>query len=137
MMRVLVDTSAWVDFFNGFPSPAAEALAALLSGDDEPCTCGIVVAEVLQGLREEKSRRQIETLLGTMTLFEPRGLGTYVRAAAVYGGLRARGITARSTIDCIIATIADESASFVLARDRDMEAILASGMLRVGAWPSS
>ena len=47
-MRVLVDTSAWVDFLNGFPSPAADALAGLLQGDDDVCTCGIVVAEVFQ-----------------------------------------------------------------------------------------
>ncbi|MGH9367353.1 MAG: PIN domain-containing protein [Thermoanaerobaculia bacterium] len=48
-MKVLVDTSAWVDFLNGRPSPEAAALAALVAGGDELCTCGIVAAEVFSG----------------------------------------------------------------------------------------
>ena len=55
-MRVLVDTSAWVGFLNGFPSPAADAVAELLQGDDDVCTCGIVVAEVFQGLPRDRGR---------------------------------------------------------------------------------
>ena len=37
-MRVLVDPSTWVDFLNDQLSSQAEALAELLTGDDDVCT---------------------------------------------------------------------------------------------------
>ena len=46
-MRVLVDTSAWVDFLHGFPSPAADALAELLRSDDDACAGAQVLEDVI------------------------------------------------------------------------------------------
>jgi predicted nucleic acid-binding protein len=138
-VRVLVDTSAWVDFLNGFPSPAADALAGLLQGDDDICTCGIVVAEVFQGLRQDPGREAIRRSFEDMTFLEPPGIHLYLRAAELYRGLQERGKTVRSTIDCIIAAIAEDGGCDLLARDRDMDAILDSGLLKAGRWqpPSS
>ena len=138
-MRVLVDTSAWVDFLNGFPSPAADALAELLKGDDDVCTCGIVVAEVFQGLRKDQGRDTIRRSFEDMTFLEPAGIHLYLRAAELYRVLRERGKTVRSTIDCIIAAIAEDGGCDVLARDRDMDAILDSGLVKAERWqpPSS
>ena len=133
-MRVLVDTSAWVDFLNGFPSPVADALAELLEGDDDVCTCGIVVAEVFQGLRRDEGRDAIRRSFEDLIFLEPPGIGLYLRAAELYRALRKRGKTVRSTVDCIIAVIAEDSGSALLAHDRDMDAILDSGLLRVARW---
>ena len=130
-MRVLVDTSAWAEFFNGHASPERDAVVRLLRGEDEVCTCGLIVAEVLLGLRQERGRREIEALFAEMTLLEPSGLEPYVRAAALYRALRRRGITVRSTIDCLIGVLAEENGCAVLARDRDLTAILASGLVSV------
>lgn len=136
-MRVLVDTSAWADFLNGFPSPAADALAQLLHGEEDVCTCGIVVAEVFQGLRRDKGRETIRRSFEDLTYLEPRGIRLYLRAAELYRALRARGKTIRSTVDSIIAVIAEESGCALLASDRDMDAILDSGLLNVRRWPAS
>jgi len=138
-VRVLVDTSAWVDFLNGFASPAADALDELLRGDDDVCTCGIVVAEVFQGLRRDRGRDAIRRSFESMTLLEPSGSRPYFRAAELFRGLRERGTTVRSTIDCIIAAIAEGGGCALLARDRDMDAILDSGLLKTRRWqpPSS
>ncbi|HLA77737.1 MAG TPA: PIN domain-containing protein [Vicinamibacteria bacterium] len=136
-MRVLVDTSAWVDFLNGFPSPAADALADLLRGDDDVCTCGIVAAEVFQGLRRERGRDAIRRSFEDMVFLEPSGMRLYLRAADLYRGLRERGRTIRSTIDCVVAAIAEEGGCRLLARDRDMDAILDSGLLKVERWQAS
>jgi len=133
-VRVLVDTSAWVDFLNGFPSPVADALAELLEGDDDVCTCGIVVAEVFQGLRRDEGRDAIRRSFEDLIFLEPPGIGLYLRAAELYRALRKRGKTVRSTVDCIIAVIAEDSGSALLAHDRDMDAILDSGLLRVARW---
>ena len=133
-MRVLVDTSAWADFLNGSPSPAADALAELLQGDDEVCTCGIVVAEVFQGLRRDATREPIRRSFEDLTFLEPSGIRLYLRAAELYRGLRERGRTVRSTIDCIVAAIAEDNRCALLARDRDMDAIIDSGLLKAARW---
>jgi predicted nucleic acid-binding protein len=131
-VRVLVDTSAWVDFLNDFPSPAADALAELLQGDDDVCTCGIVVAEVFQGLHRDQGRDSIRRSFEDMIFLEPPGIRLYLRAAGLYRALRERGTTVRSTVDCIIAALAEDSGCDLLARDRDMDAILDSGLLKAG-----
>ena len=134
-MRVLVDTSVWADFFNDYPSPEQRALADLFTRDDEICTCGVVVAEVFQGLRKEKGRSELSDLFRDLTYLETTGIELYFRAADLYRALRQRGKTIRSTIDCVIAVLAEEHGCAVLARDGDMEMILGSGLLTVGGWP--
>ena len=135
-MRVLVDTSVWADFLNGHPSPQAAALADLLRSDDELCTCGTIVAELFQGLRKDEGRRAIQRSFEDLTFLEPSGISLYFRAAEVCRRLRETGHTVRSTIDCVIAVIAEENACYLLARDRDMDAILGSGVVMVRRWPS-
>ena len=133
-MRVLVDTSTWVDFLNDFPSPAADALAELLQGDDDVCTCGIVVAEVFQGLHRDQGRDSIRRSFEDMIFLEPPGIRLYLRAAGLYRALRERGTSVRSTVDCIVAALAEDCGCDLLARDRDMDAILDSGLLKAGRW---
>lgn len=133
-MRILIDSSAWIDFLNGYPSQAAEDLSRLLDSDLDLCTCGLVVAEVAQGLRHEPRFREVVARFQDLTFLEPDGYDTYVRAADVYRRLRQRGTTVRSTIDCLIAALAEEQGCAILARDRDLTAIVASGLLRTALW---
>lgn len=134
-MKVLVDTSAWVDFLNEYESAAARALSELLEGQDDVCTCGLVVTEVFQGLKNDRSRSEIARLFREMTFLEPSGIDSYLRAAELFRRLREKGRTVRSAADCIIASIAEEAGCHLLARDRDLEVILASGLTKVRAWP--
>lgn len=62
-------------------------------------------------------------------------MDAYLRAANVYRTLRRRGVTVRSTIDCLIAVIADENDCDVLARDRDISAILRASLIKARTWP--
>jgi predicted nucleic acid-binding protein len=134
-LRVLVGTSAWVDFLNGFPSPERRAVADLIPSDHEICTCGVVVAEVFQGLRRDAGRSQLSALFRDLVFLEPAGIDFYYRAADLFRALRRRGKTIRSTIDCMIALLAEDHGCAVLARDRDMDLILASGILTIDRWP--
>jgi predicted nucleic acid-binding protein len=134
-VKVLVDTSAWVEFLNGRPSPERHAVDRLLEGEDDVCTCGVVVAEVFQGLRREKERLALEDFFRQMTLLEAPGLSTYFRAADLYRTLRRRGVTVRSTIDCFIAVLAEENGCALLFRDRDLKLVLSSGLLSLPVWP--
>jgi predicted nucleic acid-binding protein len=134
-VRVLVDTSAWVEFLNDHASPQRDAVVRLLTGEDDVCTCGVIVAEVLQGLRRDRGRSEIQALFAQMIFLEAIGLAPYVRAAELYRALRRRGSTVRSTIDCLVAVLAEENACALLARDRDISTILASGLVTARPWP--
>jgi predicted nucleic acid-binding protein len=136
-LKILIDTSVWVDFLNGYPSPERAAVADLLTSDHEVCTCGVVIAEVFQGLRREKGRAQLGELFREMTFLDPSGVDLYFRAAELYRRLRERGRTIRSTIDCLIAVLAEETGSAILVRDRDLTIILESGLVDVARWPVS
>ena len=132
-MSVLVDSSVWIDFLNGHVNAQTDRLQAILEGDEDVCTCGVVVAEVLQGIRSDPSRREIRERFRDLRFLEPSGFDAYDRAAELYRALRARGTTVRSTVDCLIVAIAEEHRCRVLARDRDIAAILASGLAAVTA----
>jgi len=133
-LKVLVDSSVWVDFFNGHASLERKALRDLFDSDHQICTCGVVVSEVFQGLRREKLR--VAELFLDLTFLEPAGIELYFRAADLYRGLRERGRTIRSTIDCLIAVLAEQHGCALLARDRDLSMIVESGFLRVARWPA-
>ncbi len=132
-MRVLVDTSVWIDFFNGRPDPAADTLTQLIEDEVEILTCGLIAAELLQGVRRDKQRATIERHLRDMEWLSPREPDTYVAAAELFRSLRARGVTIRSTIDCIIAQLAAENDALLLAHDKDLRASRVGALVRPDA----
>ncbi len=134
-MTVLVDTSVWVDFFNRHTSREADALAQFIEDEAEIATCGVVVAEFFQGIRDRESLETLESFFRDMPMLTPREPATYLAAAELYRGLRARGISVRSTIDCLILRMAHEAGTLLLAKDRDMTRIVESGLCRVRAVP--
>lgn len=89
--------------------------------DAEPfALSGVIVTEVLQGLRREVDR--IEHYLSQWEMFEPRGFRTYREAAAIFRSARAKGI-AVTTIDALIAAIALERGAAVFTLDKDFTRI--------------
>src|SRR5436305_13220251 len=134
-MRVLVDTSVWVDFFNGHPSRHAETLTHLIREEAHLVTCGLIVSEVLQGLRQAKSLLNIERHFREMEWLSPKEPDTYIEAAELFRRLRARGITIRSTIDCVIANLAAHYDALILSKDRDLTLIVESKLLALRSMP--
>ena len=59
---IVVDSSVWIDFFNGRKVPHVERLRAAL-GTDEIIVGDLMLCEVLQGLDSERAARQVESLL--------------------------------------------------------------------------
>jgi hypothetical protein len=70
-----------------------------------------------------------------MECLTPREPETYLSAAALYRELRRRGITVRSTVDCLIVRLAEERDALILARDRDVTWIVESRLTGVRAVP--
>jgi predicted nucleic acid-binding protein len=134
-MRVLVDTSVWADFFNGHSSLQAEVLARLIWQRSELVTCGLIASEVLQGFRQQKTIASVESHFRDMEWLTPNEPDTYINAAHLFRQLRGRGITIRSTIDCVIASLAAAHDVLILSKDRDLALIIESKLLRVHAMP--
>ena len=128
---ILVDTSAWIDFFNGTKSPVNAELQRLLAGEAELFLTGLTYAEILQGIRHAKMLAQVQRHLHHFTILEPRSLETYALSAEIYRVCRRRGRTVRSIVDCLNAAIAMENQLAVLHRDRDYDAIARHFPLRI------
>jgi hypothetical protein len=117
---VLVDTSVWIDYFNGQTTAQTELLDALLSstivvvGD-------LIVAEVLQGFSSDKDYKVAKNLLTELELVSLCNLARAIKAAEHYRVLRKQGITIRKTIDCLIATFCIETHLPLLYADRDFD----------------
>lgn len=117
---VLVDTSVWIDFFNGTTTPETERLDILLSstivivGD-------LILAEILQGFRIDKDYRLAKRLLQELELIFLCNIPYGIKSADNYRQLRKQGITVRKTIDCLIATYCIENSLPLLYSDRDFE----------------
>lgn len=135
-MRVLVDTSVWADFLNDSPTPEAGLLARLIEDEVEIVTCGVVITEVFQGIRRSSTLAALERQFRDMDCLSPREPDSYLAAARLYRELRAAGITVRSTIDCLIVTLAEEHGTFLLSRDHDIELILGSGRTKARPAPA-
>lgn len=95
----------------------------------------MVVAELFQGLRSRRSVRELKPYFREMSCLAPSEPETYFRAAELYRGLRSRGVTIRSTIDCLVACLAAQHGYHLLAKDRDMERILDSDLSPARAAP--
>jgi len=115
-----VDSSVWIDFFSSSPGRAAAELRRMIEEAEPFALTGIVVAEVLQGLR--RNAKRIEQYLAQWEMLEPRGFETYREAASIYRAARAKGITP-TTIDAVIAAIALEHKVSVFTLDRDFSRI--------------
>jgi len=119
---VLVDTTVWIDFFAAKSTPEVAELERLLNGGEDICTCGIILTEVLQGIREDEDYQRTLSRFNTF-LFLPMNRQAFMRAAELYRSLRRRGVTIRKPVDCMIASIAIEHDIALLHSDRDFDPI--------------
>ncbi len=128
---ILVDTSVWIDFLRGENSPQRRMLHKLVEDEEEISIAGIVLTEILQGIRADAEFRTIRDYFREIPVFEPKGIDTYVEAARIYRVCRKNGKTIRSTVDCVIAAICLENDLFVLHKDRDYNIIQECAGLKV------
>jgi hypothetical protein len=117
---VLVDSSVWVDYFNGVPSREADLLDDLL-GSEVLLTGDIILAEVLRGFDSQRDYRRARRVLGRLAYEDMLGRQVAERSIAYYRALRRRGITVRKTIDVFIASFCITRGHALLHRDRDFE----------------
>ncbi|MDG4554852.1 MAG: PIN domain nuclease [Candidatus Competibacter sp.] len=117
---ILVDSSVWIDYFKGAVTVQAERLDALLG--KEPLMVGdLILTEVLQGFDGERDFHQARKLLTSLDVVEIGGREIAIQAARHFRALRRLGVTARKTIDTLIATFCIEKNHALLYSDRAFE----------------
>ncbi|MCT0216872.1 PIN domain nuclease [Synechococcus sp. CS-1330] len=117
---IVVDSSVWIDFFNGVSTPEVDRLDALLGVT--PLAIGdLILVEVMQGFRNERDVATARQLFRSLALLPLLGGSNPWKAAENYRQLRRKGITVRKTIDGIIATACIEANLPLLFSDRDFQ----------------
>jgi len=117
---VLIDSSVWIEYFNGELNPQTNFLDEILGV--EPVGIGdLIFLEVLQGFRSDREYKKAKSLLMDLTVFEMLGRDQAIRAADNDRFLRKKGITVRKTIDTTIATYCINRGFPLLFTDRDFE----------------
>lgn len=99
-----MNTSIWIDFFQTPESHTGSALVSLIKDHNSVALCGIVLQEVLQGIRNQKSFELVRERLLKFPFVEANQ-DTWLLAASLYRDLRAKGIT-MPPVDVTIAAIA-------------------------------
>ena len=115
---IIVDTTVWIDLFKNEETPQTEMLQHILNAGEDICICGVILTEVMQGIREDRDYAKVASHFEAF-LFLPMHRRTYEHAAQLYRTLRRKGITIRNSVDCMIAAVAIENDISLLHNDHD------------------
>jgi predicted nucleic acid-binding protein len=129
---ILADTSAVVAFLRGDGSSAHVRMRELMAaGGGDVALTEPVVMEVLAGARGPDHRRDLRRMVATLDLLPVWGLDDYEAAGDLWAACRRKGITIRSTIDCLIAQVAIRHDVPLLHADHDFRELAAISTLRL------
>ena len=115
---IIVDSSVWIDYFNGNITPKTDWLDAAL-GNQSILIGDLILTEVLQGFQSDKDFKKAKNLLLSFPVVEMLGQEVAIKSASNYRYLRKKGVTVRKTIDVIIGTFCIHNAFSLLHDDRD------------------
>ncbi len=121
---ILVDTSVLINYLREIENNKTAQYKDIL---DKNIPFGInnyIYQELLQGCLTEKDFKLLKKYLDGQKFYSfKNGKESYANAAKIFFGLRRKGITVRSTIDCLIAQMAIENDLYLLHDDTDFERI--------------
>jgi predicted nucleic acid-binding protein len=115
-----VDSSVWIDYFNGEKSAQTDWLNSALG--NTPIIMGeLILTEVLQGFQSDRDFRLAKNLLLRLPFMPMGGQALALESAANYRLLRKKGVTVRKTIDVMIGTFCIHYRLPLLHDDRDFD----------------
>jgi predicted nucleic acid-binding protein len=117
---IVVDTSVWIDYFNGRSTPASNLLGSLL-GRERLAIGDLILTEVLQGFRSDLDVRLALDFLSAFEFQTMGGRAVAIDSARNYRRLRGRGVSVRKTIDVMIGTFCIKNGHQLLHADRDFD----------------
>ena len=133
MTRYLIDTSVWVNVFRGDPD-SKERLAQCTRPGDSILMCEPVAMELIAGARKHEVE-QIKNLIDALASEPFNSLQDFRSAGKIRRELSWSGISVKSVVDCMIATIAMGAKDIVIVHnDSDFEQIASKFDLRHERW---
>jgi predicted nucleic acid-binding protein len=117
---VIVDSTVWIDYYRGESNLQTVWLDEELRRNRLGLTDQIL-CEVLQGTQTEREFSTTLRELSEYVIFNSGGEDLAVASAQNYRYLRSRGLTIRTSVDCLIATFCINNGHSLLHRDRDFE----------------
>ena len=115
---VIVDTTVWIDYLAGKTNAQTTWLETHADRQRLGLT-DLILCEILQGIRTEADVKKVRHELSRFAIFSTGGEDLAVASAQNYRTLRRRGITVRTTIDCLIATFCLREGHPLLHHDSD------------------
>lgn len=117
---VLVDSSVWINYFNGNTTWQTEILDQMLL--QIPLFTGdLILTEVLQGFRKNNEYNKAKKIMSILSCKQMVGYELAIKSAENYRKLRKKGITVRKTIDVIIGTFCINENIPLLHDDKNFE----------------
>ena len=117
---IVVDSSVWIDYFNGQKTTKTDCLDASLG--NTPIIMGdLIMAEVLQGFQSDKDFRTARDILLSLPFMLMGGQQLALKSAMNYRLLRKNGVTVRKTMDVMIGTFCIHYQLPLLHDDRDFD----------------
>jgi hypothetical protein len=117
---ILVDTSAWIEFWKRPDSPVAEAVEGLLR-EERVALAGVVVAEVLQGVKRREERDFIQEHFADLAFLEADRQDWTLTGWMLYS-LRSKGINLPLT-DALLAQLCLRHGVRLLSLDQHFDQI--------------
>ena len=128
--NIIVDTSVWIDFYNGISIKSVEVLKNIML-TDVIFIPPIIVQEILQGIREKKLLLLVEDALMGFQFMNYDAYEAAFEAAALFRFTRSKGITVRSSNDCLIAWLCISNNFLILHNDKDFDNIAKHTSLKI------
>ena len=112
----LADTSIWIDIFNNKSTKNIKELFEF----QQIALTSVIYFEILQGCKNLSLFNKLKQILLEQTFYPLKNKQkSYENAALIYLKCRKKGITIRSSIDCLIAQSAMENELILLHNDSD------------------
>jgi len=119
---ILVDTSVWIDYFNGVQTWQTDSLDTILS-EDSVLIGDIILAEILQGFDKDSDYKKAKEALEPLECIDLGGKKMAIKTASNFRFLRSKGVTIRKTVDMLIGTWCIETEIELLHNDKDFDRI--------------
>jgi predicted nucleic acid-binding protein len=132
-MRVLIDSSVWIDHLRGVHTRETAIFGMLLAwldpdfkGRDHEGTTNLLVGdlilcEVLRGIPDPREHAAVKNALLSFEVATIGGVDLALAAADHYRALRRLGVTVRKTIDLLIGTYCLANDCALLHSDHDFD----------------
>ncbi|HLP18211.1 MAG TPA: PIN domain-containing protein [Bacteroidota bacterium] len=131
-MRFLIDTSVWSEALRRKKvsiHSGETTLSRLIAAESEIIVIGIVLQEILSGIKDKKLFTEIQSILSDFPYIETERQD-YIFAAELRNSLKAKGIHAGS-FDFLIASMAIRHDLLLVTTDKDFQHIAAYSKLRI------